>query len=65
MIFDIKWLKMMTKEQFVFLFLLISTAAKASLICCCPMDERTLKTTKPMELLFWCLEKNYKTSWLN
>lgn len=55
---------MMSKRIAVFLFLMISIVAKASFILV-PMDENTQKNhLKAYGITFWCLEKNYKASWL-
>nr|WP_072944462.1 asparagine synthetase B [Flavobacterium granuli] len=55
---------MMFKRVLCFLFLLISIMAKASFILL-PMDEKTQKNhLKAYGITFWCLEKNYKASWL-
>lgn len=55
---------MMFKRVLCFLFLLISIMAKASFILL-PMDENTQKNhLKAYGITFWCLEKNYKASWL-
>lgn len=54
----------MFKRVLCFLFLLISIMAKASFILL-PMDENTQKNhLKAYGITFWCLEKNYKASWL-
>ncbi|PRZ25268.1 hypothetical protein BC624_103361 [Flavobacterium granuli] len=54
----------MFKRVLCFLFLLISIMAKASFILL-PMDEKTQKNhLKAYGITFWCLEKNYKASWL-
>ncbi|WP_414000368.1 asparagine synthetase B [Flavobacterium sp. W1B] len=54
----------MSKRIAVFLFLMISIVAKASFILV-PMDENTQKNhLKAYGITFWCLEKNYKASWL-
>jgi hypothetical protein len=46
------------------LFLLIAMSTKASFILL-PMDENTQKNhLKAYGITFWCLEKNYKASWL-
>lgn len=54
----------MFKRVLCFLFLLISIVAKASFILL-PMDENTQNNhLKAYGITFWCLEKNYKASWL-
>ncbi|TDD75296.1 asparagine synthetase B [Flavobacterium caseinilyticum] len=54
---------MLKKLFYIFLFLL-SIAAKASFILV-PMDETSQKNhLKAYGITFWCLEKNYKASWL-
>jgi hypothetical protein len=55
---------MMTKRVMCFLFLLISITVKASFILL-PMDEKEQQNhLKAYGITFWCLEKNYKASWL-
>ena len=47
-----------------FLFLLLSIVAKASFILL-PMDETTQQNhLKAYGITYWCLDKNYKASWL-
>ncbi len=55
---------MISKRAICFLFLLISIATKASFILL-PMDETSQQNhLKAYGITFWCLEKNYKASWL-
>jgi hypothetical protein len=54
---------MLKKLFYIFLFLL-SITAKASFILV-PMDETTQQNhLKAYGITFWCLDKNYKASWL-
>lgn len=55
---------MISKKNIFILFFLISFASKASFILL-PMDENTQQNhLKAYGVTFWCLEKNYKASWL-
>jgi hypothetical protein len=55
---------MMPKRLVCFLFLLLSIVAKASFILL-PMDETTQQNhLKAYGITYWCLDKNYKASWL-
>lgn len=55
---------MVSKRVLFILVFLVSIAAKASFILL-PMDENTQKNhLKAYGITFWCLEKNYKASWL-
>ncbi|NGY38529.1 asparagine synthetase B [Flavobacterium sp. XN-5] len=55
---------MIPKRVLFILVFLVSIAAKASFILL-PMDENTQKNhLKAYGITFWCLEKNYKASWL-
>lgn len=55
---------MTSKNIFLGLFFLFSFCAKASFILL-PMDENTQQNhLKAYGVTFWCLEKNYKASWL-
>jgi hypothetical protein len=53
---------MILKRVLYILIFLVSIAAKASFIL--PMDENNKNHLKAYGITFWCLEKNYKTSWL-
>jgi hypothetical protein len=55
---------MIAKRVLYILVFLLSIAAKASFILL-PMDENTQQNhLKAYGITFWCLEKNYKASWL-
>ncbi|MBP6100449.1 MAG: asparagine synthetase B [Flavobacterium sp.] len=55
---------MSTKKYFVLFFILLTFAAKASFILL-PMDDVSQKNhLKAYGITFWCLEKEYKASWL-
>jgi hypothetical protein len=55
---------MIAKRVLYILVFLVSIAAKASFILL-PMDENTQQNhLKAYGITFWCLEKNYKASWL-
>ena len=55
---------MISKRVFFILIFLLSIVAKASFILL-PMDETTQQNhLKAYGITFWCLEKNYKASWL-
>lgn len=55
---------MSTKKYFVLFFVLLTFAAKASFILL-PMDDVSQKNhLKAYGITFWCLEKEYKASWL-
>lgn len=55
---------MIPKRVLFILVFLVSIAAKASFILL-PMDENTQQNhLKAYGITFWCLEKNYKASWL-
>ena len=55
---------MISKRLVCFLFLLLSIVAKASFILL-PMDETTQQNhLKAYGITYWCLDKNYKASWL-
>ena len=55
---------MMYKRFIYILIFLLSISAKASFILL-PMDETTQQNhLKAYGITFWCLEKNYKVSWL-
>jgi hypothetical protein len=55
---------MIPKGVLYILVFLLSTVAKASFILL-PMDENTQQNhLKAYGITFWCLEKNYKASWL-
>jgi hypothetical protein len=63
-IFDSKPHIMIPKRVLYILVFLVSIAAKASFILL-PMDENTQQNhLKAYGITFWCLEKNYKASWL-
>jgi hypothetical protein len=54
----------MNKLFFLLFLLLVSVTAKASYILL-PMDESTQQNhLKAYGITFWCLDKNYKASWL-
>src|SRR3970282_2495884 len=54
----------MSARILCFLFLLIAISTKASFILL-PMDENTQQNhLKAYGITFWCLENNYKASWL-
>ncbi|MBG6112054.1 hypothetical protein H4V97_001076 [Flavobacterium sp. CG_23.5] len=54
----------MTKRFVYIFFFLLSIAAKASFILL-PMDETTQQNhLKAYGITYWCLDKNYKASWL-
>ncbi|RTY86791.1 asparagine synthetase B [Flavobacterium sp. GT3R68] len=54
----------MTKRYLCMLFFLISLSVKASFILL-PMDETTQQNhLKAYGITYWCLDKNYKASWL-
>jgi hypothetical protein len=54
----------MSKRFLILFFLLVSIVTKASFILL-PMDETTQQNhLKAYGITFWCLEKNYKASWL-
>ena len=55
---------MISKKFLFILFFLISFTSKATFILL-PMDENTQQNhLKAYGVTFWCLEKNYKASWL-
>jgi hypothetical protein len=55
---------MIPKKVLYILIFLVSITAKASFILL-PMDENTQQNhLKAYGITFWCLEKNYKASWL-
>jgi hypothetical protein len=55
---------MMLKRYLYILILFITTAAKASFILL-PMDETSQQNhLKAYGITYWCLDKNYKASWL-
>ncbi len=55
---------MSTKKYFVLFFVLLTFAAKANFILL-PMDDVSQKNhLKAYGITFWCLEKEYKASWL-
>ncbi|TRX35220.1 asparagine synthetase B [Flavobacterium restrictum] len=55
---------MLPKPLLYILFLLVSFGAKASFILL-PMDETTQQNhLKAYGITYWCLDKNYKASWL-
>lgn len=55
---------MSTKKYFVLFFILLTFAAKANFILL-PMDDVSQKNhLKAYGITFWCLEKEYKASWL-
>ena len=54
----------MSFKKILIVFLLISFSAKASFILL-PMDETTQQNhLKAYGIAYWCLDKNYKASWL-
>lgn len=56
--------KMMLKRYLYIFILLLATAAKASFILL-PMDETSQQNhLKAYGITYWCLDKNYKASWL-
>jgi hypothetical protein len=55
---------MILKRYFILFLFLLSLTAKASFILL-PMDETTQKNhLKAYGITFWCLNNNYKASWL-
>jgi len=55
---------MLLKKSFLFLLLFLTISVKASFILL-PMDETTQKNhLKAYGITYWCLNKEYKASWL-